>query len=79
MRRALTLPIWKRNSSREIDVPSRAMQNDWLSVKIETELELFRVSSTHPIDICMVLRTFSKEHMKAAPYPFSVIMMVIEM
>ena len=40
-----------------IDVPSRGVQSDWMSVKIETELEWFRFSSSQPINICMALST----------------------
>ena len=60
-----------------IDVPSRGVQSDWMSVKIETELEWFRFSSSQPINICMALHFSSKEHLGAAPHAFSVVMIVV--
>ena len=53
------------------------MQSDWMSVKIETELEWFRFSSTQPIDICMTLHSSSKEHLRAATHALSVMMIVV--
>ena len=52
------------------------MQNDWLSVKIETELESFRFSFTQSINICSALRSSSKKHVRAALYAFNVMIMV---
>ena len=75
-RRALTLLILRRSSSRAVEEPSKATQSDWLSVKIATEFSSVRLSSTQPIDIRMTLRSSSKEQVRAAPRAFSVIITV---